>query len=178
MSVDVERRQFLAFSLAGGRYGVGILQVKEILQYEPVTRVPGTPPSVRGVVNLRGAVVPVVDLAVKFGLREAPVTKWTCILIVESAFGGEKAVVGILADAVSEVVELGPADIEPPPPFGTKVKLEYLLGMGKLEQGFVLLLDLDRVLSSEEREVAAAADAGQLGIGEGGAASRPGADAV
>lgn len=178
MSVEVERQQFLSFSLAGGQYGVGILKVKEILQYEPVTRVPGTPASVRGVVNLRGAVVPVIDLAVKFGLGEAPVTKWTCILIVESAFGGEKAVVGIVADAVSEVIELGPADVEPAPPFGTKVRLEYLLGMGKVERGFVLLLDLDCVLSSEEREVAAAADGGRIAVEAEGATVRPGADAA
>ncbi|HZZ85979.1 MAG TPA: chemotaxis protein CheW [Anaeromyxobacteraceae bacterium] len=172
-----DRRQFLAFALAGGQYGVGILKVKEILQYEPITRVPGTPPSVRGVINLRGAVVPVMDLAVKFGLAETPVTKWTCILIVESAFAGEKAVVGVVADAVSEVIELGPGDIEPPPPFGTRVKLEYLLGMGKVERGFVLLLDLDRVLSSEEREVAAAAEAGQLEP-EAVESAPPGADAA
>ncbi len=155
----VERRQFLSFALAGGQYGLGILKVKEILQFETVTRVPGTPPSVRGVINLRGSVVPVVDLAVKFGLPETPVTKWTCILIVESAFGQEKAVVGIVADAVNAVIELGPDDIEAAPSFGTRVRLEHLLGMGKVDGQFVLLLDLDRVLSAEERELAADVEA-------------------
>jgi len=155
----VEPRQFLSFALAGGQYCLGILKVKEILQFETVTRVPGTPPSVRGVINLRGSVVPVVDLAVKFGLPETPVTKWTCILIVESAFGQEKAVVGIVADAVNAVIELGPDDIEAAPSFGTRVRLEHLLGMGKVDGQFVLLLDLDRVLSAEERELAADVEA-------------------
>ncbi len=95
-----ERRQYLAFTLAGSDYAVGILQVKEILQYESVTRVPSVPPSVRGVINLRGSVVPVIDLAVKFGLAATPVTNRTCVLIVEAALEGERAVMGVLADAV------------------------------------------------------------------------------
>ncbi len=149
-----ERRQYLSFSLAGSDYGVGILQVKEILQYEAATRVPSVPASVRGVINLRGQVVPVVDLAVKFGLAETPVTPRTCILIVEATLGGERAVMGVVADAVSEVLELGADDVEPPPPFGTHVRVDYLVGMGKVGRSFVLLLDLDRVLSADEKELA------------------------
>ncbi len=152
---DLEnRRQFLSFSLAGSDYAVPILQVKEILQFEPVTRVPSVPRSVRGVINLRGAVVPVVDLALKFGMAETPVTKLTCILIVEASLGGERAVVGVMADAVSEVLELAAADVEPAPPFGTQVRVDYLTGMGKVGKGFVLLLDLDRVLSADEKDLA------------------------
>jgi purine-binding chemotaxis protein CheW len=96
--------QYLSFSLAGGEYGIGILKVREILQYETVTRVPSTPRSVRGVINLRGQVVPVVDLAAKFGLAETEVSRLTCILIVEARLDGQPAVVGVLADAVREVI--------------------------------------------------------------------------
>src|SRR5512140_205250 len=140
-----QRNQYLSFTLAGGDYAVGILQVKEILQYESVTRVPGVPASVRGVINLRGAVVPVIDLAVKFGLPPMPVTKRTCVLIVEVALEGERTVMGVLADAVKEVLELGGKDVEPPPSFGTQVKVEYITGLAKVGKGFVLLLDLDRI---------------------------------
>jgi purine-binding chemotaxis protein CheW len=150
-----ERRQFLSFNLAGSDYAVGILQVKEILQFEQVTRVPSVPPSIRGVINLRGAVVPVIDLAVKFGLPETAVTKRTCILIVEAALGEERTVVGLMADAVREVLELGPEEIEPAPSFGTQVRVDFLLGMGKAGRGFVLLLDLDRVVCAGERDLAA-----------------------
>jgi purine-binding chemotaxis protein CheW len=149
-----ERRQYLSFSLAGSDYAVSILQVKEILQYETVTHVPSVPPSIRGVINLRGAVVPVIDLAVKFGLAGTPITKRTCILIAEAAVSGERTVVGVMADAVREVLELGGEEIEPPPSFGTQVRVDYLVGMGKAGRGFVLLLDLDRVISAGERELA------------------------
>src|SRR5512136_2037277 len=110
-----DRRQYLSFALAGSDYAVGILQVKEILQYETVTRVPSVPASIRGVINLRGSVVPVIDLAVKFGLASTPITNRTCVLIVEVAMEGERAVMGVLADSVREVLDLGPADVEPPP---------------------------------------------------------------
>ncbi|GEJ58400.1 chemotaxis protein CheW [Anaeromyxobacter diazotrophicus] len=158
-----QRNQYLSFTLAGSDYAVGILQVREILQYETVTRVPSVPPSIRGVINLRGAVVPVLDLALKFGLEATPVTKRTCVLIVDASVGGESTVVGVMADAVREVLELGGDEVEPPPSFGTQVRVDYLVGMGKAGKGFVLLLDLDRVISAGERELAA-----QLG-GEGGA---------
>jgi len=154
-----QRSQYLCFTLAGTDYAVGILQVKEILQYETITRVPGVPASVRGVINLRGSVVPVVDLAVKFGLGETAVTKRTCVLIVEADLGGERTVVGVMADEVREVLELGPEEIEPAPPFGTRVRLEFLKGMGKVGKGFALMIDLDRVLSAEELAAAEVARA-------------------
>jgi purine-binding chemotaxis protein CheW len=156
-----DRRQYLAFSLAGGDYGLSILKVKEILQYDDITPVPSTPRSIRGVLNLRGSVVPVVDLAVKFGLTATPVTNRTCVLVVETAFDGVAAVVGLVADAVSEVIELGPDDLEAPPEFGTNVRVSFLIGMGKVGRKFVLLLDIDRVLSADEHELAAAAMRGE-----------------
>lgn len=152
---EVVKHQFLSFTLDQVDYAVGILQVREILQYEPVTRVPSVPRSVRGVINLRGSVVPVVDLSLKFGLPETHISARTCILIVEARLDGEPSVLGILADSVSEVLELGDADIEPPPAFGTRVRVDYLAGMGKVDGRFVLLLDLDRVLSADERELVA-----------------------
>jgi len=152
-----EREQHLAFSVAGGDYALGILNVKEILQYEEVTKVPSTPRSIRGVINLRGSVVPVVDLAVKFGLPEASVTKRTCILVVEVDLGGAPTVMGLMADAVSEVIELGSDDVEEPPSFGTGVKVDYIVGMGKVGRKFVLLLDIDKVLAAEEDALVRAA---------------------
>jgi purine-binding chemotaxis protein CheW len=157
-----DRSQYLSFSLGGAEYGVGILKVKEILQYETVTRVPSTPRSVRGVINLRGAVVPVVDLGAKFGLAETAITKLTCILIVEALLDGKPSVVGVMADAVQEVIELGPADVELPPSFGTQVRVDFLLGMGKVGKRFVLLLDIDRVISADEKEFAQAVKDGLL----------------
>ncbi len=151
--------QFLSFTLAGSDYGLPILKVREILSYDGATPVPGTPASIRGVVNVRGAVVPVVDLAVKFGRGATDATKRTCVLVVEAVSGGETLTVGLLAAAVNEVVELAPQDVEPPPSFGTGVRVDYLLGRGTTAAGFVLLLDLDRVLSASEAELAAAAPA-------------------
>jgi purine-binding chemotaxis protein CheW len=149
-----EQAQYLTFFLAGEEYAIGILQVKEILEYDTLTKVPQTPPSIRGVINLRGSVVPVVDLAAKFGLPETPITKRTCIVIVEVDLEGQRTVMGVLADAVSQVMDLTPADIEAPPAFGTRVRVDYLQGMGKVGKKFVLLLDVDRVLSAPELRAA------------------------
>jgi purine-binding chemotaxis protein CheW len=149
-------RQYLSFVVAGTDFGVPILKVKEILQFEGVTRVPGTPASIRGVINVRGSVVPVVDLGVKFGKGEVPETKRTCVLVVETRTKDETLTIGVIADAVSEVVDLGSDDIEPPPAFGTGVKLDHITGMGKVGKGFVILLDIDRVLTASEADLAAA----------------------
>ena len=142
--------QYLTFTLAGDEYAAGILQVKEIIEYQPPTRVPQTPASIRGVINLRGKVIPVIDLAVRFGLPPLQPGKRTCIVVVEAKLEGEPAVMGLLADAVNEVIDLMAGDIEPPPPFGTRVRVDYLVGMGKIGQKFVLLLDIDRVLSADD----------------------------
>jgi len=145
-----EQTQFLTFQLAEESYAVSILRVKEIIEYDTVTRVPNLPASIRGVINLRGAVVPVVDLAVRFGLRDCQVTKRTCVIIAEVEAGGERLVMGLMADAVSQVIDLPASDIEPPPAFGTRVRADFLEGLGKIGKKFVLILNLDRALSSSE----------------------------
>lgn len=147
--------QYLTFHLAGEEYAIDILQVKEIIEYDALTKVPMTPPWVRGVINLRGSVVAVIDLAVKFGHPESPVGKRTCIVIVEVDLGGERSVMGIMADAVSQVMALSPEQVTPPPAFGTKIRTDYLKGMGKAGKKFVLILDADRVLSADELQVVA-----------------------
>ena len=149
-----DRRQFLSFTLAGSDYGVPILRVKEILRYEAITHVPSVPRWVRGVINLRGAVVPVVDVAVKLGLPGGAVTPRTCILVVEAGTGGDRRVMGVIADTVIEVLELDGGEIEPAPSFGAGIRLDYLAGMAKVGKGLVLLLDLDRALSADELELA------------------------
>jgi purine-binding chemotaxis protein CheW len=142
--------QYLTFFIRSEEYAAGILRVREILEYETVTRVPGMPAHVRGVINLRGAVLPVIDLAAKFGNDETAPTRTTCIVVIETHAGGEMILVGLLADAVSQVIDLAAAQIEPPPSFGTGIRIDFLTGMGKLDGRLVLLLDLDRILSPVE----------------------------
>jgi len=142
--------QYLTFFTAGEEYAVNIGKVKEIVKYEAITTVPNTPVWIRGVTNLRGTVVPVVDLAVKFGLTASGTSKLSCIIITEVLFQGENLTMGVLADAVRQVLELSAEDIEATPPFGTRVKTEYLLGMGPLGKKFCLILDIDKVLSADE----------------------------
>jgi purine-binding chemotaxis protein CheW len=169
----IERQQYLAFALAGGEYAIRILKVKEILQYEQLTKVPSTPRSIRGVLNLRGSVIPVVDLAVKFGLAETAVTPRTCVLVVETAFDGVPAVMGLVSDAVNEVIELGPDEIEEPPAFGTLVQAGHLVGMGKVGRKLVLILDIDQVLSAQERDLAGVAALATPAAAPAGEASLP-----
>jgi purine-binding chemotaxis protein CheW len=145
-----EQTQHLTFHLAGEEYAIGILKVKEIIEYGTLTVVPQTPPSVRGVINLRGNVVPVVDLAIKFGMAQSPITSRSCIVIVEVALDGEQAVMGIIADSVSQVIDLPLNEILPPPAFGTRIKAGYLHGMAKADKKFFLILDIDKVLTAEE----------------------------
>jgi len=145
-----QQNQYLTFYLAGEEYGIGILRVREILEYDTLTKVPQTPPSIRGVINLRGSAVPVVDLAAKFALPPSPVTKRTCIVIVEVDLAGQRTVMGVLADAVSQVVDLTATDIEAPPAFGTHVRPHYLQGMAKVGKKFLLLLEVDGVLAAPE----------------------------
>src|SRR5262245_27136809 len=148
---SAERAQYLGFVVADTEYAIGILRVREILEYDTVTRVPTTPRSIRGVINLRGRVVLVVDLAVKVGLEESPITKRTCIVVVEAELEGQRVVMGVLADRVSQVIDLGADEIEAPPSFGTPVRVDCLLGMGRATgRGIVLLLDIDKVIASED----------------------------
>ena len=143
-------QQYLTFFLADEEYAINIQRVKEIIEYTAVTKVPKVPQWIRGVINLRGNVVPVVDLAVRFGLAARQVTKTTCIVIVEVQQDSEQTVMGVIADTVNQVVDLAPGDIEEPPVFGTRVRLEYLFGMGKLGKKFALILNIDGVLSNAE----------------------------
>jgi purine-binding chemotaxis protein CheW len=144
--------QYLSFFLAGEEYALGILQVKEIIEYETVTRVPGSPSWVRGVFNLRGRVVPLVELASKLGLPPHAPTRWSCIVVVEVNREGERVVVGLLADTIGQVLELKPEDVEPPPSLGLPVHMDCLLGLGRSSHSsrFVLLLDLDKVFNTQE----------------------------
>ncbi|HYL86440.1 MAG TPA: chemotaxis protein CheW [Candidatus Angelobacter sp.] len=147
---ELLQQQYLTFFLADEEYAINIQRVKEIIEYTAITKVPKVPAWIRGVINLRGNVVPVVDLAVRFGLAERPVTKTSCIVVVEVEQDSERTVMGIIADAVNQVIELAPKDIEEPPAFGTRVRLDYLFGMGKLGQKFALILNIDSVLNAAE----------------------------
>ncbi len=142
--------QYLSFFLAGDRYAIGIQRIREIIECAALTRVPGAPLWIRGVLNLRGSVVPVIDLATKFGLSRTVITRCTCVIIVELHFDNELAVMGVMADAVDQVLELGPADIQPPPPFGPKVRVDCIEGMGDSNDKFVVLLNTDRIFTSSE----------------------------
>ena len=142
--------QYLTFYVAGEEYAVTILKVTEIIECVTLTKVPGTPSWIRGVLNLRGAVVPVVDLAVKFGLDPTVLTRRTCVVMVEMEHEGERLVLGVMADSVHQVVELGPDQVQPPPSFGPKVRVDCIEGMADSNGTFVVLLDIDRVLSSSE----------------------------
>lgn len=161
--------QYLTFFVAGEEYGVDILKVKEIIEYDTVTTVPNTAPWIRGVTNLRGNVVPVIDLAVKFGLPASQVSKLSCVVITEVSFDGDKLTMGVLADSVNQVLDFSENEIETPPPFGTRLRIEFLLGMGKMGKRFCLILDIDKVLSADE--ILAVADSVQSSQAEPGAPS-------
>jgi purine-binding chemotaxis protein CheW len=146
----VERAQYLTFRVADEEYAIEILRVREIVPFGTITSVPKTPPWIRGVTLLRGQAVPVVDLAAKLGLPATVAGPATCIVTVEARLGAERVVMGVTADGVSRVVDLGPGDIQAPPVFGTRVRVEFLLGLAKIEESLVLMLDIDKVLSADE----------------------------
>jgi purine-binding chemotaxis protein CheW len=143
-------QQYLTFMIRSEEYAVSILKVKEIIEYDTVTEVPKTPEWVRGVINLRGSVVPVIDLAPKFRLAPSVAGKLTCIVITEVQREGGATVMGVMADSVCEVIDLKPQDIEEPPTFGTRIKLDYLLGMARSGKKFCLILDTENVLSTDD----------------------------
>jgi purine-binding chemotaxis protein CheW len=142
--------QYLTFMLGGEAYAIGILAIKEIIEHGQMTRVPMMPEAIRGVINLRGAVVPVIDLGVRFHHGPTAITKRTCIVIVEVEHEGESEIVGILVDAVNEVMDIAASDIEPAPSFGTRIHTEFIAGMARIAERFVIILEPDRVLSVEE----------------------------
>lgn len=144
------QQPFLSFGLGGETYAIGILSVKEIIEYGAVAVVPMMPEYIRGVINLRGAVVPVLDLAARFGRPPAPVTRRTCIVIAEAGPAQERQVIGVVVDAVNAVLDIAADQIEPPPSFGARVRPEFIQGMGKVNGSFVIILDIERVLALDE----------------------------
>ena len=143
-------QQYLTFMIAGEEYAISLLKVKEIIEYDTVTPVPKTPEWVRGVINLRGSVVPVIDLAVKFRLPASVAGRLTCIVITEVECAGEATIMGVMADSVRQVIDLKPEDVEHPPTFGTRVKVDYLNGMARSGKKFCLILNTEKVLSTDE----------------------------
>jgi purine-binding chemotaxis protein CheW len=145
-----ETSQYLTFKLDEEVYALDITQVREVLDFTDVTKVPRMPDFMRGVINLRGGVVPVADLRLKFGMSMTENTVDTCIIIMEISLEGETTLLGALADSVQEVLTLEPDQIEPPPRIGTRLKTEFIKGMGKKNDEFVMILDIDKVFSAEE----------------------------
>jgi purine-binding chemotaxis protein CheW len=147
ISEAIGTQQFLTFKLGEEIFAVEVAKVREILDVTTITKVPQTPDFMRGVINLRGGVVPVIDLRLKFGMTRTESTVNTCIIVVEVAIGDETTVLGTLADSVQEVFDLEADQIEPAPRIGTKLNTEFLKGMGKRDDGFIMILDIDKVFS-------------------------------
>jgi len=148
----VEEKQYLTFKLGGEMFSLSILCIKEIIWYANLTEVPLMPACIRGVINLRGAVVPVMDLSSRFGKPSTPVTKSTCIVIieVETQTEGERQNMGLVVDSVQAVLEIASSEIEQAPSFGAKIRPDFIEGIGKVNGKFVILLNVNRVLSTEE----------------------------
>ncbi|MBN9428343.1 MAG: purine-binding chemotaxis protein CheW [Burkholderiales bacterium] len=157
-AAGAETQQYLTFLLSGEMYAVGILHVKEIIEYGQLTEIPMMPPFIRGVINLRGAVVPVIDLAARFGRAAAQAGRRTCIVIVELHESGIRQDIGVVVDAVSEVIEISANQIEPAPAFGARLRTDFIEGMGKVNGKFVVILQVERVLSVEEMAMLAGVD--------------------
>ena len=152
LQAAAEQKQYLTFLLGGEIFSIGILCIKEIIWYAGVTEVPMMPACIRGVINLRGAVVPVMDLSSRFGKPATAVTKNTCIVIIEidSVIEGERQNIGVVVDAVQAVLEIPSSEIEPPPSFGAKIRSDFIEGIAKVNGKFVILLNVNQVLSTEE----------------------------
>ncbi len=146
----IEATQYLTYKLDDEVFALDISKVREVLDFTTITKVPRTPEFMRGVINLRGSVVPVVDLRLKFGMTRTEKTVNTCVIIVEVGVDGETVILGALADSVQEVIELEPGHIEPAPRIGTKLNTEFIKGMGKQNERFIIILDIDKVFSTEE----------------------------
>ncbi len=149
-STTLKTGKYLTFTLADEEYGIGILKVKEIIGMMAITSVPRTPDFVKGVINLRGKVIPVIDLRLKFGMPSIDYTDRTCIIVVEIDSDDMTIQIGIVVDAVSEVLNIKEEEIENAPSFGTSLNTDYILGMAKIDKGVKILLDIDRVLSAKE----------------------------
>ena len=154
-----ETAQYLTFRLEEEVFALDISQVREVLDFTAITKVPRTPEFMRGVINLRGSVVPVVDMRLKFGMSRTEQTLNTCIIIVEINIEGDRLILGALADSVQEVIELGPGQIEPAPRIGTRLDTDFIKGMGKRDDEFIIILDIDRIFSMDELASVAVAEA-------------------
>lgn len=159
-TLQEEEAQYLTFMLGGEMFAIGILGIKEILEYGQLTSVPMMPAFVRGVINLRGAVVPVVDLSARFGRHSSEITRRSCIVIIEAESETDTQDVGLMVDAVSAVLEIPASEIEPAPSFGAKIRSDFISGMAKVNGKFVIVLNVDRVLSVDE--MAMLSEAGAL----------------
>ncbi len=159
MSVEAIRevRQYLTFMLDDEMYALDIIRVHSVLDFERVTKVPKTPDFMRGVINLRGSVVPIVDLKLKFGLGRTEQSIDACVIIVEVDVDGDATVLGTLADSVQEVVDIEPGDIEPPPKIGTRLDTDFIKGMARRDESFIIILDLERIFTLEELNLVQAA---------------------
>jgi purine-binding chemotaxis protein CheW len=146
----MEMTQYLTFNLDDEVFAFDIGKVREVLDFTTITKVPRSPEFMRGVINLRGSVVPVVDLRLKFGMSKTEKTVNTCVIIVEVTVDSESTILGALADSVQEVLDLGPDHIEPAPKIGTRLNTEFIKGMGKLDNKFIIILDIDKVFSTSE----------------------------
>lgn len=153
----LEQQQYLTFSLGKELFAIGILSIREIIEYGQITEVPMVPPFIQGVINLRGAVVPIINLSVRFGRAAPDITKRSCIVIIEIANKKEQRMqqIGLMVDAVSEVLEIATQDIEPPPAFGSNIRTDFIHGMGKIKNNFVVLLNVEQILSLDEVSVLA-----------------------
>lgn len=155
---DADECQYLTFRLADEMFAINILSIREIMEFGNITTVPMMPSFVRGVINLRGAVVPVIDLVSRFGRGQCVVNRRTCIVILEIAFGeDETREIGVIVDEVSEVREIANADIEPPPSFGAQIRSDFISGMGKVQGRFVIVLNVQRVVDVGEMAAIASA---------------------
>lgn len=157
-----ETTQYLTFKLDEEIFALDISKVKEVLDFTEITKIPQTPLFMKGVINLRGGVVPVVDMRLKFGMSETAKTVNTCIIIVEVSIEGETTVLGALVDSVQEVLDLEPGQIEPAPRIGTRLRTEFIRGMGKRDNHFIMILDIDKVFSADE--LAAVENAGACAL--------------
>lgn len=147
---EPDHQQYLTFMLGGETYAMGILTIKEIIEFGNLTEVPRMPGFIRGVINLRGAVVPVIDLSARFGKPATQVTRRTCIVIIEVLNDHETQDIGVMVDAVNAVLEIAPQDIEPSPSFGAHIRSDFISGMGKINGKFVIILSVQQVLSVDE----------------------------
>jgi purine-binding chemotaxis protein CheW len=159
MAVAANTQQYLTFTLDEELYAVDVVKVREVLEVTPLTKIPRMPAFMQGVINIRGSVVPVLDLRLKFGMEQAERTVDTCIIVMDIQAEDKVVTIGSLADSVQEVIDLDEENIEPPPRLGTKVDTDFIRGMGKRDDQFIIILDIDRVFNSSEIAVAEDANA-------------------